>query len=213
MIDSVGRLHIIDRLKNITKLSQGEYVALEKVENAYSPCSLIAQYVLLVFLFDHDLIILFFRLYVHGDSLRDHLVGIVVPDAAFFAPLASRVLGRTISATDASAIEAAIKDESVVAAVLKEMNKTAKSAKLNGCVLLPRSQSTRSHILTSFCLDHRFETVKKISMTTELFSVENDLLTPTSKLKRNVAAKYFRTEIDRLYAESEREVKKVMAGL
>jgi len=38
-------------------------------------------------------------------------------------------------------------------------------------------------------------------MTHEEFSVENDMLTPTFKLKRNIAAKVYKEKIDLMYVE------------
>jgi long-chain acyl-CoA synthetase len=57
-----GALRIIDRKKNIFKLSQGEYIAAEKLELLFAKSPLIAQ------------------VFVYGDSLQSYLVTIIVPD-------------------------------------------------------------------------------------------------------------------------------------
>ncbi|GAQ09013.1 long chain acyl-CoA synthetase 7, peroxisomal [Aspergillus lentulus] len=117
--------------------------------------------------------------YVHGDSVQTFLVGIfgVQPDA--FAPFASKVLGRAIDATDIEGLKSVLSDDKVRKAVLRDLEKVAKKHKLAG-----------------------YERVKNCALLIDPFSVENNLLTPTLKLKRPPTAKKYRQLLDQLYEQA-----------
>jgi len=82
------------------KLSQGEYVALERIENVYAACSVVQQ------------------ICVHGDSTQSYLVAIVVPDPVVLARIASDVWKKKVSETELRTLDEAVKDEGVIKAVL-----------------------------------------------------------------------------------------------
>jgi len=48
---------------------------------------------------------------------------------------------------------------------------------------------------------NRLEQPRAIYIATDPFSVENDILTPTFKLKRNIGAQVYKAELDALYVE------------
>lgn len=57
--------------------------------------------------------------------------------------------------------------------------------------------------MNKFATDNKLnslEKIKQIHITDEPFSQENDILTPSLKIKRNIAKKYYQKQIDELYA-------------
>eukprot|EP01117_Protostelium_nocturnum_P005807 TRINITY_DN2096_c0_g1_i1.p1 TRINITY_DN2096_c0_g1~~TRINITY_DN2096_c0_g1_i1.p1 ORF type:complete len:742 (+),score=270.69 TRINITY_DN2096_c0_g1_i1:125-2350(+) len=157
-VDEAGRFRIVDRVKNIYKLAQGEYVAPEKLESELaSALPLIAQ------------------IFIHGDSNKAHLVAIVSVEPERFSAFSKGVTGEEVAMTDLPALEKACKNPKVVQAFMKEVERAAKSLKFQG-----------------------FEVPRQVHLLHTPFSM--DLLTPTLKMKRNIASDYFKTIINDLYS-------------
>ncbi|XP_042625814.1 long-chain-fatty-acid--CoA ligase 1-like [Cyprinus carpio] len=110
--------------------------------------------------------------FVHGDSLQACLVAIIVPDPDFLPGWAKK---RGIEGS----YEELCKNKEVKKAIMKYTNQIKK----NVCFFV---------IFTS--------QVKDIVLHTEMFSVQNGLLTPTLKAKRTDLRKHFRKQIDELYS-------------
>ncbi|XP_052771923.1 long-chain-fatty-acid--CoA ligase 5-like [Mya arenaria] len=102
-----GCLKIIDRKKNIFKLSQGEYVAAEKIENTYMRSQFVAQ------------------AFIEGDSLQPYLMGVMVPDEEELMAWAAK--------NDASgSYRELCARKDVKEIILKDINAVGKKAGLKG---------------------------------------------------------------------------------
>jgi long-chain acyl-CoA synthetase len=148
-----GVLKIIDRKKNLFKLSQGEYIRPEYIEGVYKQHRHIAN------------------IFVHGDSHENYLVAIVVPD---FESLRSWISQHGLTGSKPEEI---IKDSRLVKLIEQDMQEQASKEKLRG-----------------------FEVVRRIALCAEDFTVENDLITPSFKLKRHTAKIRFQDVIKQLYS-------------
>ncbi|MGH0180784.1 UNVERIFIED_CONTAM: hypothetical protein FKN15_019052 [Acipenser sinensis] len=149
-----GALKIIDRKKHMFKLSQGEYIAPEKIENVYLRSAALLQ------------------VFVHGDSLQSHLIGIVVPDPEVFTGWAQEkgIVG---------SYDELCRNQEVKKAILEDLTRLGKEAGLKS-----------------------FEQVKDLYIHPEIFSICNGLLTPTMKARRADIRKRFQGQISRLYSKS-----------
>ncbi|KAF7249369.1 Long-chain-fatty-acid--CoA ligase 6 [Varanus komodoensis] len=110
------------------------------------------------------------QIYVHGDSLQAFLVGIVVPDTEVMPGWAKK------KGFDGTFAELC-KNVELKKAIMEDMVQLGKESGL-----------------------HSFEQVKGIYIHSEMFSVQNGLLTPTLKAKRPELREYFKKQIEELYS-------------
>ncbi|KAJ1478341.1 hypothetical protein T484DRAFT_1817978, partial [Baffinella frigidus] len=109
VLDAKKTLSIIDRKKNIFKLAQGEYIAVEPIENVVSKSKFVLQ------------------AWVYGNSLENSLVCVVVPDPE---PVLAFCKKHDIPGD----LEQVCADPSVHAAVLHDIREHCASAGLRGSV-------------------------------------------------------------------------------
>ncbi|KAJ0076772.1 hypothetical protein Patl1_36299 [Pistacia atlantica] len=107
-----GAMKIIDRKKNIFKLSQGEYVAVESIENIYLQCPLIAS------------------IWVYGNSFESFLVAVVVPDKKALEDWAANHLPEAVD------YKSLCKNLKARKYILDELNSTGQKHKLRGFEML-----------------------------------------------------------------------------
>jgi len=120
------------------------------------------------------------QIYVHGDSLQSFLLAVLVPEPLQLARIATDLLGKMVDVDDAAALAAAAKESKVNDAILGVLAKEAEKNALKG-----------------------FETIKRIHITLDPFTVENGTMTPTFKIRRKDAYTKHKAELDALYALGE----------
>ena len=124
------------------------------------------------------------QVFLYGDSLQSCVVAIVVPNPGHIKELVAQ------QGLAGSTLEEWLAHAPVQKAVEADMLRVAKEAGLQS-----------------------FEQAKAVHLHPEPFTPENDLLTPTFKLKRNVAKERFQAVIDALYEKSGMGVVAGKAGL
>ncbi|KAK4475925.1 hypothetical protein MN116_001166 [Schistosoma mekongi] len=168
---SEGALKVVDRVKSIFKLAQGEYVAPEKVEMVYQGCQLIDQ-ILVDAKPEHNFPVAVVTpnfTNLRSDFYR-HLISCKTKDGQL-SELKPSDISR-LSDTDICKIK------EVRRLVLQKMNEVAVENGLKG-----------------------FEMVKSVYLNDNPFTIENGLLTPTMKLSRHKARRHLQPIIEMLYSE------------
>ncbi|PVV01924.1 hypothetical protein BB560_003638 [Smittium megazygosporum] len=157
MFEESGYLKIIDRKKNLFKLSQGEFIAPELIENIYVNHPIVAQ------------------AFVYGDSLNSYLVGIIVPEERM---LISALQKTDLNINPETPLETLCKNPKIRRFVVKTLYKWGKVNNLRG-----------------------YEHIKNVYLEPEHFPI-GKIISPSFKLKRLEASKYYKPVIDFLYSET-----------
>ena len=166
-----GSIHVLTRIKNVSKLSQGEFVDPDKLESIGLACKFIDQ------------------IYIDVNSLKEFLVAVVVPifenlveyllaacapENNQFAPFQSRNFQTSPFSAEEKTFLANLPQCKQL--ILSELRKLAEENQLLS-----------------------FEYVQEIFITPEVFTIENGLQTSSNKLCRHKIAKHYEKEIANLY--------------
>ena len=153
-------IKIIDRVKNLFKLSQGEYVAPDKVQNVLIGSKYINQ------------------IYLDGQSQYNYAVALIYPELKECIDFLKENKKMGDVDYDTMNYKDLFRNKIMEDEIVKDCDKVGRKLGLKG-----------------------FELPKKLRIICEPFSVENNLMTPTLKLKPgNIRLKY-KDELNRLYTE------------
>ena len=154
-INEYGCLQIIDRVKSLIKLQQGEYISPEKLEGIYGKSLFIAN------------------IFIYGDPEKSDLVAIVSLEGEALKKWALK------QGVPSEKLTEEFLNASVKMLIAGEMRALAKEQCLN-----------------------RWEFPRNLYITRKEFSIENNVITPTLKLKRRESAVFFKEEITKCYEMS-----------
>jgi long-chain acyl-CoA synthetase len=155
---SGNSIKIIDRAKSLFKLSQGEYVAPDKVQTILVNSKYINQ------------------IFLYGDSQYSYAIALVYPELKECIDYLKKIKSEGNINYDELKIEDLCGNKNLIQEIIRDADEIGRKSDLKG-----------------------FELPKKILIIKEPFSLENNLLTPTLKLKAKEIKNKYNEEIKKLY--------------
>ena len=159
LTDSGNSLKIIDRAKSLFKLSQGEYVAPEKVQTILANSKYVNQ------------------MFLYGDGHYSYAIALVYPELKECIDYLKKI---------GNGVDQAEYDKLKIGDICN--NKKLIDEIIKDCDTLGRKNDLKG-----------FELPKKIMLIQEPFSLENNLMTPTLKLKGKEIKNKYSEEIKNMY--------------
>jgi len=153
--DDDNSLVVVDRMRSIFKLNQGEYVAGDLLATYFEAAPLVSN------------------IFVYGDSTRQYLIGIVIPNINSVKRLYNKP-----NMTNEE-FEQYCNSQELEEAIMLQLTNIAKEKKLLG-----------------------YQKVIAIKCVNDQWTVENGILSPTFKPKRKVLTARYSTLIDELYSKT-----------
>lgn len=173
-----GTLSIIDRKKNMIKLAQGEYVAVEKVEDVYGRAPCISQ------------------IWCYGNSYKSFMVGVVVINAQ---PLYEFAISNNIIPSTTPAPVAGNLNEAFLN-TYSQIITGRHAAQVKAWVKAQLSQVEGSLLGFEKMKDFYIEPV--VDSLGLGFNEENDCMTPTMKKKRKPLTEKYIDQLKKMYSDN-----------